>query len=238
MDHIQTNDVVIKSGEARATAGMLSFLAALINQPPDRDLVCRLRTVCQSDLYDQTTDLLNHSYVGPNGLSEIREFISRTAHEPEVSVEQTLARDWTRLFRGVSINQKIPPPYEALYIDDTNSDIEILSELSHTYAVNGVEIAANNPNRPDFLGIEIDFLRLLAEREWAAWEKGDEALANKEVQRIRDFMIGHPSRWIDRYLEVAITHANTLLYRGLFKLIQYVINLMDVRLSLTTHPGS
>jgi TorA maturation chaperone TorD len=208
--------------EAQARAGMFGFLAALYNQRPDVDLVRRLRTV-GIESFVRMTEEENASPDLVQGLSEMAQFIEATKDQSEEEVEQILGVDWTRLFRGISPNYGPTPPYEGVYQAGQRDPVEVLQQVNAIYHENGVTIGEDSPNRPDYIGLELDFLRFLAEREAQAWEQGDEELAFGYADKGKSFFEEHLGGWVWTFCEQALEHARTDFYRGFLRLTKGIM---------------
>jgi len=69
-------------------------------------------------------------------------------------------------------------------------------EVAATYRAWEVEVDQDRHLLADFAGVELDFLRLLSEREVAAWERGDTAGARRLLDGERTFLLDHAVRWL------------------------------------------
>jgi TorA maturation chaperone TorD len=85
-------------------------------------------------------------------------------------------------------------------------------------------VATAAGNRPDYIGVEFDFLRYLSRRELDAWEQGDEALALHYRETACAFIAEHMVPWVGRFCELAIAEAQTDFYRGVARVTKGVIN--------------
>lgn len=215
------------SSQAEARATMYTFLANLFNQLPDQALVGRLRSL-GSEAIAQLAKALELSEDARLGLTEIARFIEAAASQAEDDVVQALAIDWTRLFRGVAPGYGPPPPYEGVYVGGNVEHEAVLQAVVSEYRQYGV-MADDGVNRPDYIGLEFDFLALLAEQEKAAWDQGDSPAALGRQQGARQFMERHAGRWVAPYCERAIPEAKTDFYRGLLRLTRGVV--------VEMHPG-
>ncbi len=70
------------------------------------------------------------------------------------------------------------------------------AEVARFYRAWEVEVDQDRRLLPDFAGVELDFLRLLAAREVKAWEAGDAAGARRLVDAQRTFLLDHAGRWL------------------------------------------
>ncbi len=207
---------------AQARAGMYSFLANLFNRRPDLDLVRRLREMGPEG-FDIAIDRDDISPEVGRGVQEMASYITSTQDWPDGEVEQDLAVDWTRLFRGVSPSYGPPPPYEGVYIEGAASPSDILQAVVQMYHKYSVDVDENAANRPDYIGIELDFLRYLNESEADAWAKGEQETAFGYQAAQQDFLSKHLGRWAGRFCDRAMKEAKTDFYRGFIRLTKGVL---------------
>jgi TorA maturation chaperone TorD len=184
--------------------------------------VRRLRTV-GIDAFVRMTEEEDASPDLVQGLSEMAAFIDDTKDQSEEEVEQRLGVDWTRLFRGISPNYGPTPPYEGVYQGGQRDPVEVLRLINAIYHENGVTIGEESPNRPDYIGLELDFLRFLAEREAEAWEQEEEGLAQSYAEKGRAFFQEHLGAWAWKFCDHALEHARTDFYRGFLRLTKGVM---------------
>ncbi len=223
MQDTKTYSNTEKVRDAETRAEMFGFIASMLNRKPGAELVRRLRSAGSEAFAGLIPDGDSSGSVG-HGFLDMADFVEETEDYPEDEVEKMLAIDWTRLFRGVSPGYGPPPPYESVYIDQDKSGIEIIQSVRRWYMENGAGIDRRQPNRPDYLGLQIDFLRYLAEQEQKAWDHGysDEALdfLKKSIQ----FIAEHITPWAHEFCEQAIGFADTGFYRGLIQITGEIIS--------------
>jgi TorA maturation chaperone TorD len=209
-----------KDAEVRAT--MYTFLARMFNERPDQALVRRLRSLGSEWIAElaQSIDLPDEAV---RGLKDIARFVEASAEAPEDDIAQSLAVDWTRLFRGVAPGYGPPPPYEGVYMPGNVEASAVLQAVVTDYLKHDVVMFQDSVNRPDYIGLEFDFLALLAEREQAAWESGDTAAAVGKRSGAQEFFDQHAGRWVKLYCDKAIEQAKTDFYRGLLLLTRGVV---------------
>jgi TorA maturation chaperone TorD len=208
--------------EARLRAEMYRFLAHMFNQSPDSEFVRRLRVLGVSSFSLLTEDGLSPEV--SRGLQEMGSFIEATSGAPEEQVKEELAVDWTRLFRGVSPTYGPPPPYEGVYEEGDQHQTEILQSVTESYLEHSVKVNENAANRPDYIGVELDFLRHLSECEAEVWEQKENQTALNYQEAGRRFLINHLGRWACKFCDLAIEEAKTDFYRGFLRLTKGVLN--------------
>lgn len=234
MDYTQSivNDsFTLKIEQIQVYSELYGLLAQFYNQIPDRDLVKRLRELRFSDLLRSLEDADKQIYYA---IQDIQNYISKTIQEPEEVVQIFLAKEWTRLFRGVSPTYGPPPPYEAEYIKENISVNQLLAKLNHIYHENAVEIQTDFYSRPDYIGVELDFVRVLLDVEAVCLRQKNLEKAAKTRLSLCNFMNKHLIRWVNLFVRKAITEAQTEFYRGILKLTETIVfdpTLCDLSLS-------
>jgi putative dimethyl sulfoxide reductase chaperone len=211
------------SAAARERASVFDFLATLLNQRPDLELVRNLRTNSLEVLISQVEDSEPGNQV-VLGLREMARFVESTSRDPETEVETALGVDWTRLFRGVTPRYGPPPPYESIYADTGETELRTIQSVIEFYWNSGAQLENTAGNRPDYLGLELSFLCFLAEEEAKAWESGNEELAQSYQEKARSFFEQHPAAWANKFLIEALNYAKTGFYKGYLYLCQETIS--------------
>jgi TorA maturation chaperone TorD len=207
---------------ARLRAEMFGFLAHMFNHRPDTEFVRRLRVLGVNAFAFSTQDGITRDV--SQGLQEMGFYLEVTSEDSEEFVEQELGVDWTRLFRGIRPGYGPPPPYEGVYREGEASPTDVLQSVMRVYHEHAVDLDEKAANRPDYIGIELDFLRHLNECEAEAWEKGEDLTARSVQEAEKLFMINHLGRWAWKFCNLAIEEAKTDFYRGFIRLTKGVLN--------------
>jgi putative dimethyl sulfoxide reductase chaperone len=210
---------------AAARARAYSFLALLCNQRPNAELIGRLRVVGVEGFLRMAKGQLDNALVH-QGLEEIAAFVAEAGEQSDAEVEELLAVDWTWLFRGVRPGYGPPPPYEGVHLG--GDPLRALQAVSSVYRQYGVAPAADSgANRPDYIGMELDFLRFLCEQQVAAHEKGDEEGIEQWLKAEAAFLHNHIGKWASAYCQKAIGAARTSFYRGTLRLVEGMLHEMS-----------
>lgn len=150
-----------------------------------------------------------------NGLSLVKGYVSRKDLHLEKSLID-LSKDWTRLFRGVDIKGPLPP-YESVY--RTGRLQEKPSQEIHRLLVKrGIRIPEQWHQPPDYIGVELDFMRLLCIREQEAWEKRRLDPVHEVLGEENSFLENHLSLWISNFCEKMIEQAREDFFKGIARL--------------------
>jgi TorA maturation chaperone TorD len=95
----------------------------------------------------------------------------------------------------------------------------VLKALADVYVAAGMAMSSDARERLDYIGIELEFLRMLALRELEAWEAGQEANAKSLLRQQSKFVGEHLVHWVPAFVERALTQAETDFYRGHMRML-------------------
>lgn len=210
-----------RMGNTQDEVELYGFLATLLNNPPNVELVRGLRdtdfvSMAALKKEEGATDIAG-------ALEEVSGYVVNASEMPENEVQQDLAVDWTRLFRGVSPNYGPPPPYEAVYNQTHLSLSELFGEILSSYHEGGVTVRKDVANRPDYIGVEFEYLQIMGECQVDALEKGDQEEANRCRECAAKFIENHLGQWAGSFCDKAIPTAQTDFFLGVLHLIKAVV---------------
>lgn len=148
-------------------------------------------------------------------IDRMKHWISKALESDNAEESQRLlAVDRTYLFRGV--DEAGPrPPYEGFYSKTGNSAIAAIRDA---YKKAGVQ--PTNNERIDYLGQELAFASILAQKESNAHLSEGEASAERLRAMHEDFEKAHLRPWIDSYCEEALPFAKTEYFKGFLNLLR------------------
>jgi len=148
------------------------------------------------------------------GLKLIADFITAFKEQSTEEVLKRISIDRTRLLRGVSQQHSPSPPYESVYRDGRLCS-ESTMEVSQIYRRLGIALPEAWTEPPDYIGIELDFMRLVCQGEKEAWQSDsfDEALERLEAGG--DFLKNHILQWVPRFCEEMYNRAELDFYKGI-----------------------
>jgi putative dimethyl sulfoxide reductase chaperone len=211
--------------KASAHGKTYGSLARIFNQRPDTELVNNIKAM-ELDFFNQFLGGVDLNSDVKEGLIKISVFVEQIKDQPKKTVEQSLLVDWTRLFRGLQPGYGPKPPYEGVYLGENENDFKALERVARFYIKHGVTPAENAGNRPDYIGLELDFLCYLCEQQAEAWEKGDEGQAFNFQLAEHEFLKDHLGRWGAIFCARVIEEARTDFYRGFAHLTKGIIEEM------------
>jgi Uncharacterized component of anaerobic dehydrogenases len=211
--------------KARAHGKTYGSLARIFNQRPDAALVINIKSM-ELEFFNQFPGGEDLNSDVKEGLSKISAFVEQITDQPEKTVEQSLLVDWTRLFRGLQPGYGPKPPYEGVYLGENENDFKVLESVARFYTKHGVTPAENAGNRPDYIGLELDFLCYLCEQQAEAWKKGDEGQAFNYQLAEHEFLKDHLGRWGAIFCARVTEEARTDFYRGFAHMTKGIIEEM------------
>jgi TorA maturation chaperone TorD len=130
---------------------------------------------------------------------------------------EKLAVDRTRLIR-VPYSAGLKAPYESQYHKEMKTSSS-LQRLTNAYRKAGF-VPADAKESPDFFCVELDFMRVCANR---IAEETAEARFLLTLQT--EFLREHLGKWLGSYTEDAAQHAETDFYRGWLMILQGFIEI-------------
>ena len=201
------------TGAAQARIAFYSFLNLHFSTLVDAAFVTRLRNgelnaVLEALTQDETEDEDIRA-----GASLMLEYLENSRYVSLAKLTEELGVDRTRLYRGAAKGYGPPPPNEMVWSKDTG-DFGVLQTIARFYREAGMQPSTEVKERLDYISVELDFMRELAQKEMLAWQSGDMMEATDLLEKQRQFMRDHVAAWVPDYIEEAFKHVNTDFYRG------------------------
>jgi TorA maturation chaperone TorD len=213
------------SKRARSRSVSYAFLAWIFLEAPDCDFISRLL----ADDHNNWTGLISDSTDNKSIISGLEMMHCSLRGNQPVAIEEIcsyLAVEHTRLLRGVSREYGPPPPYESLYrSSEISSETSILVQIAEYYRQAQVKLPECGSDRIDYLGLELDFMRLLCEEESRCWEQGDRNAAEGFFQLSQRFLKEHLLAWVPIYCSSIIKHQEPGFYQGVARLLRGFLEL-------------
>ncbi len=206
--------------QSQSRAAVYGFLAWLFLKLPDVDFVARLLANDVQDslqLFSSDSESASRMIDGLNGMR-----LSLVDGVPGTLEDMCLALavEHTRFLRGVGRAYGPPPPYESLYrSSEAGEDNSFLLQLTEFYHHAQAAILSESAERVDYLGIELDLMRLLCDEESRATGRGDTIQAAHFSRLQQHFLHEHLLAWAPRYCESFISQTAAGFYRGVVQLV-------------------
>jgi TorA maturation chaperone TorD len=150
-----------------------------------------------------------------NGLNLVKSCDLKKSRNDEEILEN-ISKDWTRLFRGV-VRDGILPPYESLYRPERLQK-KPAQEINRLFSEMGIQVPEEWHQPSDYIGVELDFMRLLCAREEHEREKKDTDALHQVLKLECSFLQEHLALWVPLFCEKMFQQANEDYYRGVARL--------------------
>lgn len=219
---------------AKARAAFCNFLTLEFLHLPDQDFVAKIQSgEVRGFLAGLAKDEDVHADIA-EGAALMSAFLETNAATSADELSNLLGVDRTRLYRGVSPSYGPPPPYESVWNQAATAANKFLAEIAAVYKADGLGLAEDAYERPDYLGVELAFLETLATRELKALKGNETKQAIKLVERQQWFVKTHLVSWVPLFIGKALEFAKTDYYRGhLLMLRGFLLDQAEVLASLT-----
>lgn len=132
-----------------------------------------------------------------------------------------ILKEWTRLFRGVDRRGSIPP-YESVFHTGRLQG-KSAQQIYRLFSKMGITIPEEWHQPPDYIGVELDFMRLICENEMDAWEKNDIKLAKESLHIENSFIENHLGSWIGIFYENIKGYLKENYFRGIARLTKCIV---------------
>jgi len=150
-----------------------------------------------------------------NGLNLVKSYGSKKGRSDEETLKN-ISKDWTRLFRGV-VRDGVPPPYESLYRPERHQR-KPAQEINRLFSEMGVQVPEEWHQPSDYIGVELDFMRLLCERERQEREKMEMDVLRQVLEIEKTFLEEHLALWVPIFCKKMSQQAHEDYYRGVARL--------------------
>jgi anaerobic sulfite reductase subunit A len=186
---------------AGAREALYRFLAGVFGRPPSPALVQRAR---DGSLLAELEPL-----GGGEGLDLLRRFAAREGTPSELADQ--LGIEYTGLF--VLPGAGKAQPFESIYLDPeqrVGGPVSMAVERAYEHA--GAEPSLDRIHLSDHLAVELEFLAFLCGREREAREVGAAGIARRCLALEHEFLTGHLSQWVGRFVADVRERASTEFY--------------------------
>ncbi len=157
-------------------------------------------------------------------LQEIEEgakILINFSYEKFAQQSLSLLKEWTRFLRGVYIKGPLPP-YESVYLTGRLQN-KPAQEIYYLFSQMGINIPEEWHQPADYIGVELDFMRLLCEMEMDGWKR-ENFDSVKETLLIEDsFLISHVGSWVPEFCQIIEDEAHEEYFKGIARLTKGLI---------------
>ena len=143
-----------KGRVAGCRAILYSFFAQALSSPSD----ALVRGICDGSLGLTVAAAFDGAPLPHRRMIDASQTVALASRDSERATRDRLLVEYTRLY-GAAL---MCPHYEADHVGgDPFRAVHIISEIAAFYATFGVRVAAGACERPDYIGIELDFMKFL-----------------------------------------------------------------------------
>ena len=228
-----TEDMILSEEQAAfmlQRSEIYRFLATAFNQLPDIELAENLKKMEAGDMTSAFTVDGEMPSEMAEGLQLIEDYALSCKSKTSEEIKTELGVDRTRLLRGVRYDERIPAPYETLYVGEDQESFTTLTDVKKCYREAGLFVHRGTKERPDYLGIELDFMYWLTAQEALAWQENDSEKIAKLAENQHSFFTNHLALWAPKFCRVMFGDAYTDFYRGIARLLEAFIVMENERL--------
>lgn len=193
---------------AGGRASVYDLLVGVFGHLPDEAFLTRIEGEGLQSFLDSCSAIGGRGF--KPGVEHIHRYRSGMSGRPRHEILEELSVDRTGILRGTG-HKDLSPPYEGLYKSRKNSG-DILLEIKRSYRKAGLMPDDSIRESPDFLCLELDFMKQLCLRErdeWLSQKETRESVAHQEA-----FLREHLGSWVGQFCREAAKHARTDFFRG------------------------
>ena len=184
---------------AASRSQMYDLMVRVFNHLPDEAFLKKIET-------REFENMFSEFY----GAAQIRDYRLWMEQKPAESIINELSVDRTRILRGTG-PKDLKPPHEGCYKMDGDLGSAAI-QVKCFYRTAGLIPDTTVCESPDYLCIQLDFMKHLCHREQRLRSSSQDVTEN--VARQEDFLKKHLGSWVGDYCEQVQKHALTDFYRG------------------------
>jgi TorA maturation chaperone TorD len=193
---------------AGGRASLYHLLVGIFGHLPDQQLFGIIRGTDLQCFLDNCCELEHPVF--KSWVSHISSYQSAMRDKSDEEVLTDLSVDRTRILRGTG-DRKMKPPYEGLYRKTKGLGDSVL-EVRRFYRRAGLMPDETVHESPDYLCVELDFMKQLCLREQAQWSSSDSA--EETLMQEEAFLRTHLGSWVSVFCRKASEYARTDFYKG------------------------
>jgi TorA maturation chaperone TorD len=197
------------AGIAAGRAAIYDLLVAVFRHLPDRDLLMRIERGDFQKFFARCCELENGRL--NSGVDLLNSYQSGIRGRAEGEVLTELSVDRTKLLRGTG-HEDLKPPYEALYVGKKSMGDSVLA-VRRSYRKAGLLPDETVHESPDYLCVELDFMKQLCLREQTQWLH--DGRIKETIRQEEEFLREHLGNWVGDFCRAAAKHGLTDFYKGL-----------------------
>jgi putative dimethyl sulfoxide reductase chaperone len=208
------------AGIAAGRAAFYDLLVAVFRHLPDRDLLMRIERGEFQEFFARCCELGNGRL--DSGVDLLNSYQGSIRGRAEGEVLTELSVDRTKMLRGTG-HEDLKPPYEGLYTRKQSMGDSVL-EARRSYRKAGLMPDETVHESPDYLCVELDFMKQLCLREQNQWCQNGRV--KETITQEEEFLREHLGTWVGDFCRAVGKHGLTDFYKG-FSLILDAFVSMD-----------
>ncbi len=195
---------------AGARSNVYDLMIQMFNRLPDEDLLEKIKTGVFEEMFNRF-----------DGVAYLKSYRSKTQTLPPETILNELAVDRTRILRGTG-PKDLKPPYEGCYKLDGDLG-SAAANVKCFYRAAGLLPDERVPESPDYLCVQLDFMKHLCLQEQKRWSSGPDPA--ETIAHEKAFLNDHLGSWVGNFCHRVRTHAATDFYRGVAMILKGYIDL-------------
>ena len=182
--------------KALMRCSVYSFLSNVFLNEPTKQFA---RTLKQGQLFQRISEFVNIQA----DFDKFEKYLKE--NEPQ-KIHELLLSDYRNLFSSQS--EKYVPPYETDYREGLGgqhhgwSDLSV--EVARKYSEAGFEVQPGYEGMPDHIGMELEFMALLCQREMGSWKSQDKDQGIEYLRWEEEFLREHLIKWVSVFCKKVI----------------------------------
>jgi len=196
---------------AEKRSAVYSFLGRILFENPQEDWLNQFREPQFQAFLEELKEL-------SDGAALVQGFIEKMDTLTTQEALLNLSKERTRLLRGVNEAYSPPPPYESVYVSSQRQMGEAVPKVAERYREAGFWFTSDVHESPDYLALEIDFLRALSAEEEKAWLDEDWTQLKQILAREVAFLKEHVLNWLPLFYQTCLQWSPHTFYQGILKL--------------------
>ncbi|MCS4541100.1 MAG: molecular chaperone TorD family protein [Euryarchaeota archaeon] len=224
---------------AEARSNIYNFFSLIYSFKPSKEFVEKIK--------DKNFLLALRSFSG-SIFASLSKFIENSELN---TLLNELEIEYTRLFTAPGLDYV--PPYESVYKDKWTIEYSGVPEaglspktevvegllygkstvaVKEKYRKAGVKISENCKDLPDHIGLELEFMHYLTNKEFEAWKSRDKDSAIKFLEMQKEFLTEHLITWAPKFCSKVKESSKHIFYKTIAKLTKEYIELEHKEMDL------
>ncbi|MGI6450518.1 MAG: TorD/DmsD family molecular chaperone [Desulfitobacteriia bacterium] len=146
------------------------------------------------------------------GISELKKALIKLNDSEKYCL--SLRKDYQALFEGPG--QLLAPPWESVYLSEEKLMFEVQTfEVRQFYRKHGLEIGNFGKEPDDHIGLELQFMGVLAAKSLSFWQEQRIAEFKLLIADQQVFLQTHLLKWVDQFAQKVQRGSTTAFYKGL-----------------------